>query len=151
MDFNLIHITPRTIQCSMEFWGSERRQEGVNTKRGHLGLKTGFLHFSAHANMIERLKHQQYITFGIDGQPHVLILGPFIVVCVQQVNNHTKWGVLGYGTLYYCPPTSRTQAQSPKVWPSHKPYAYEAQIMPSDWDFIYVLIEQYTRKCRKWP
>jgi len=32
--------------------------------------------------MIERLKHQQYITFGIDGQPHVLILGPFIVVCV---------------------------------------------------------------------
>ena len=62
--------------------GVRKAVGGGKHKKGSLGLKTGFLHFSAHANMIERLKHQQYITFGIDGQPHVLILGPFIVVCV---------------------------------------------------------------------
>ena len=67
MDFNLIHITPRTICYSMEFWGSERRYEWFNTKKGQLGLKAGFSHFTTHINMIEQLQHQQYIAFVIDG------------------------------------------------------------------------------------
>ena len=67
MDFNLIHITPRTIYYSIESWGSERRYWWFNTKMGQLGLKSGFSHFSAHINMTEQLQHQQYIAFVIDG------------------------------------------------------------------------------------
>ena len=67
MGFNLIHITPRTIYYSMEFWGSERRYGWFNTKKGQLGLKAGFSHFTTHINMIEQLQHQQYIAFVIDG------------------------------------------------------------------------------------
>ena len=67
MDFNLIHISPRTISYSMEFWGSERRYGWFNTKKGQLGLKAGFSHFTTHFNMIEQLQHQQYIAFVTDG------------------------------------------------------------------------------------
>ena len=39
----------------------------VEHKKGQLGLKTGFSHFTTHINMIEQLQHQQYIAFVIDG------------------------------------------------------------------------------------
>ena len=54
----------------------------VNTKKGHLGLKTGFSHFSAHVSVIKVIRLRQNIPFGKDGQSHTLILGQFTVFCV---------------------------------------------------------------------
>ena len=52
MGFNLIHISTRTIYYSIECWGSDRCYRWFNTKKGQLGLKSGFSHFTTHINMI---------------------------------------------------------------------------------------------------
>ena len=67
MGFNLIHISPRTIYYSMEFWGSARCYRWLNTKKGQLGLKAVFSRFTTYINMIEQLEQQQYTAFVIDG------------------------------------------------------------------------------------